>query len=69
LSGPHRPLPHALRRERVLARNTAWGETFAFKVTAGMFDFMEREFEAASESELALASVISTQTPAPVGAA
>ena len=61
--------PHAQRRERVLARNTAQGETYAFEVTAGMFDFMEREFEAASESELLIASVTSTETPAPVGAA
>jgi hypothetical protein len=46
----------------VLARNTAQGETYAFEVTAGMFDFMEREFEAASESELALTSVVSTES-------
>ena len=59
--------PHAQRRERVLARNRDQGETYAFEVTAGMFDYMERECEAASEAELALASVISTETAPPAG--
>ncbi|MET1078064.1 MAG: ATP-binding protein [Pseudomonas sp.] len=52
--------PLALRRERVLARNAARGETFAFEVTPAMFDFMESQFEAPSAEELARATLFST---------
>lgn len=45
--------PHAQRRQRVLARNTQKGDTFAFEVTPGMFDFMEKQFEPPTEAELA----------------
>jgi predicted kinase len=45
--------PHDLRRSRVLARNTNKGETFAFAVTPGMFDFMEKQFEPATQAEVA----------------
>ena len=47
--------PHAIRKERVLARNVTKGETFSFEVTAGMFDFMEKEFQRPTDSELARA--------------
>ena len=49
--------PHAVRRARVLTRNVEKGETFAFEVTAPMFDFMEREFEAPTAQELSLSIV------------
>ena len=45
--------PHALRRERVMARNASKGETYSFEVTPAMFDFMESQFESPSENELA----------------
>ena len=45
--------PHDLRRRRVLARNATRGETYAFEVTPGMFDFMEKEFEQPTSQELA----------------
>lgn len=44
--------PHDLRRRRVLARNQEKGATFAFEVTPMMFDFMENEFEPATQAEL-----------------
>jgi predicted kinase len=44
---------HQVRRARVLARNQERGETFAFEVTAEMFDFMESKFESPTEAELA----------------
>ncbi|SDU04088.1 AAA family ATPase [Halopseudomonas salegens] len=43
--------PHALRRQRVLARNEEKGATFSFEVTPTMFDVMEREFEPATQEE------------------
>jgi len=49
--------PRDVRRTRVLARNAARGETFAFEVTPAMFDFMEREFEPPTQGELADALV------------
>jgi len=49
--------PHDVRRQRVLQRNSDKGDTFSFEVTAPMFDFMEREFEPATEQELASATV------------
>ena len=52
--------PHALRRKRVLDRNNEKGETFSFEVTPGMFDFMETQFEKATEQELVGAVVIET---------
>jgi predicted kinase len=54
--------PHSIRRQRVLARNKDKGETFAFEVTPGMFDFMEKEFQRATDKELASAVVIDTHT-------
>ncbi len=51
---------HALRRQRVLARNAERGDTFSFEVTPGMFDFMEAQFEAPSESESSMAHVVHT---------
>jgi predicted kinase len=52
--------PLELRRNRVLARNTTRGETFSFEVTPQMFDFMEKEFEPPTETELSVATVISS---------
>ena len=52
--------PHAIRRERVLNRNTERGETFAFEVTPAMFDFMEQQFQHPNAEELAHATVITT---------
>jgi len=54
--------PHSMRRGRVLERNIEKGETFSFEVTAGMFDFMEREFEKPTEEELIRAIVIDTSS-------
>lgn len=45
--------PAALRRERVMARNRARGDTFAFEVTPAMFDAMEARFEPPDAAELA----------------
>ena len=45
--------PHATRRTRVSTRNQERGETFAFEVTPGMFDFMETRFESPTATELA----------------
>lgn len=45
--------PLAVRRQRVLQRNQTRGETFAFEVTPGMFDFMEAQFEPPDAQELA----------------
>jgi len=50
--------PHDVRRSRVLARNQGKGATFAFEVTPMMFDFMEKEFEPATSSELQSCNVI-----------
>lgn len=47
--------PHPTRRTRVMTRNQERGETFAFEVTPGMFDFMETKFESPTEAELASA--------------
>lgn len=41
----------AKRRQRVVRRNEDNSEIFAFKVTDGMFDFMERMFEPPGEDE------------------
>ena len=48
----HVTASHANRRARVLNRNTERGETFAFEVTPMMFDFMEKQFESPTETEL-----------------
>ena len=53
--------PHSLRRDRVLSRNAEKGETFAFEVTPAMFDFMEKQFESPTESELSRSVAIGTQ--------
>jgi predicted kinase len=53
------PLP--VRKDRVLARNHNKGETFAFEVTPGMFDFMEMQFEAPSNDELSTCAVFDSQ--------
>ncbi|WP_043647558.1 AAA family ATPase [Chitinilyticum litopenaei] len=45
--------PLATRRQRVMARNTGHSETFAFVVTAPMFDYMEKQFERPTADELA----------------
>jgi predicted kinase len=55
----------ALRRQRVLARNVARGDTFTFEVTPGMFAMMEARFEAPDEEELAGAIVADTTLPLP----
>lgn len=52
--------PLDLRRQRVLARNTEQGATFAFEVTPAMFDFMEQQFERPGQAELALATVFNS---------
>tara|TARA_R110000868_G_scaffold37111_9_gene131499 strand:+ start:33383 stop:33904 length:522 start_codon:yes stop_codon:yes gene_type:complete len=51
---------HSIRRKRVLDRNVEKGETFSFEVTAGMFDFMETEFENPTEKELKNSIIIDT---------
>lgn len=51
---------HAVRRRRVLERNVNKGETFSFEVTPAMFDFMEGEFNKATDSELSNATMIDT---------
>jgi predicted kinase len=56
--------PHAVRRNRVLSRNTEKGETFSFEVTPAMFDFMEKEFEAPGEAELARSTVFNVHAAA-----
>ncbi|WP_237274417.1 AAA family ATPase [Tenacibaculum ovolyticum] len=50
----------SIRKKRVLNRNIEKGETFSFEVTAGMFDFMETEFENPKEMELVNAIIIDT---------
>jgi predicted kinase len=52
--------PHDLRRERVLKRNSEQGTTFSFEVTPAMFDFMEKEFEPATEAELSKATLFNS---------
>jgi predicted kinase len=52
--------PHDVRRRRVLERNKEKGETYAFEVTPGMFDFMEGEFQSPREKELKEAIIIDT---------
>lgn len=47
--------PYEVRKERVLARNNAKGETFTFEVTAEMFDFMDNEFQVPEADELIMA--------------
>lgn len=42
----------AVRRQRVMARNQARGETFSFEVTPGMFAMMESVYEAPAPAEL-----------------
>lgn len=51
---------HALRRERVLNRNVDKGSTFSFEVTPAMFDFMEGEFNTATDDELAQSIIVDT---------
>ncbi len=51
---------HALRRRRVLERNTAQGDTFSFEVSPAVFDFMEKLFESPTDLELATAVVVKT---------
>jgi len=46
--------PLDIRKKRVMQRNLEKGETFTFEVSAGMFDFMEAEFEPANAQELAI---------------
>lgn len=46
--------PLAQRRQRVLARNDARGETFSFAVSPAMFDVMESRFEPPDAAELPL---------------
>lgn len=53
--------PHDVRRRRVMARNSARGETFSFEVTPAMFDFMEREFEPPTSDELDRSIVYSSR--------
>lgn len=53
--------PPDLRRQRVLARNQARGDTFSFEVTPAMFDFMEARFEAPDATELDGCTVIDTR--------
>ena len=52
--------PMEVRRQRVMARNHERGATFSFEVTPAMFDYMENEFEAPSEKELAVCTVKQT---------
>lgn len=48
------------RRQRVQARNTERGDTFAFPVSPAMFDMMESQYEEPTEEELAGATVLRT---------
>lgn len=50
--------PYAIRKERVMKRNTEKGDTFSFEVTPMMFDFMEKEFQRPTEEELSLARTV-----------
>ncbi|WP_321846905.1 AAA family ATPase [Paraburkholderia bannensis] len=56
--------PHEIRRSRVMTRNHEKGETFSFEVTPAMFEYMEAEFEAPTEFELASATVFNSHVPA-----
>lgn len=53
---------HSERKRRVLDRNKEKGETYAFEVTAGMFDFMETEFDSPTDSELSEATIVNTSS-------
>lgn len=53
--------PHDIRRERVMTRNAIKGESFAFEVTPAMFDFMEKQFELPTASELATSILFSSR--------
>ncbi|MEM7051315.1 MAG: ATP-binding protein [Acidobacteriota bacterium] len=53
--------PHDIRRSRVLARNSAKGETFSFEVTPAMFDFMESQFQRPTPAELSTATVVNSE--------
>src|ERR1700690_97455 len=46
------------RRERMRLRNTQGSGTFAFEVTAEMFDYMENLFEAPDDDELHEAMIV-----------
>lgn len=50
--------PYAVRKERVMNRNTEKGETYSFEVTPAMFDFMEKEFQRPTEEELGIARTV-----------
>ncbi len=52
--------PHDQRRQRVMSRNQDKGTTFSFEVTPMMFDFMEGEFEPATQAELESCNVLSS---------
>lgn len=52
------------RRLRVLARNETKGDTFALAVSPEMFDFMDAQFETATQLELSTAIVVDTETHA-----
>lgn len=49
--------PHDVRRNRVISRNENKSETLSFEVTPAMFDFMEKQFEPPTDSELSKATV------------
>lgn len=49
--------PHDVRRNRVALRNENKTETFSFEVTPAMFDFMEKQFEPPTDSELSKTTV------------
>ncbi|SUX55831.1 hypothetical protein [Chromobacterium vaccinii] len=49
-----------VRRQRVLQRSAARGDTFSFEVTPAMFDAMETQFELATDEALARSAVIAT---------
>jgi predicted kinase len=53
--------PLEIRRNRVLSRNVSKDDTFSFEVTPAMFDFMEVQFEAPTDSELSTCIVFSAQ--------
>lgn len=52
---------HDTRRTRVMERNDTKGETYAFDVTPSMFDFMDKQFEAATKEELLVAIEVDTE--------
>lgn len=52
--------PYSVRFKRVMERNNEKGQTYSFSVTPMMFEFMEKEFEKPTETELREAVIVDT---------